>query len=155
MDFVMFRFYRNQSSYKLPYGQMNTVHADICFSNIMMTHSVYWWLSNNHFIFSANKQKDYINCFKDFFKSIPDYGKVALLIFGTKGNDNLLVECEFLKFVNKRLYKEFKKLLNEENEDYIDYVKDQEESITERVFILFEIFSFKPNKARNLSETLF
>ena len=45
---------------------------------------------------------------------------------------NFLCECGFLKGDINFLYKEFKDILLELNEDYLDHIKNQEESIVER-----------------------
>ena len=44
------------------YDQIDTAHADMCFSNITITHSVY--------------EMDNINYFKDLFESVPDYKRL-------------------------------------------------------------------------------
>ena len=69
-----------------------------------------------------------INYFKDLFESIPDYKKIVLLLFLIKNDVNFLYECGFLKGDINFLNKEFKNILLELNEDYIDYIKNQEES---------------------------
>ena len=51
----------------LNYDQIDTPHADMCFSNIIITHSVY--------------SSDHINYFKDLFNSIPDYRKIVVIMF--------------------------------------------------------------------------
>ena len=53
-------------------------------------------------------------------------------MFFKKKTDDLVRECGFLKNDINRLRLEFKKSLLEQNEDYLEYVKDQEESIIER-----------------------
>ena len=72
------------------------------------------------------------NYFKDLFESIPDYKKIVLLMFIIKNDVNFLYECEYLKTDIKFLYKEFKNILLELNEDYLDNIKNQEESILEK-----------------------
>ena len=74
-----------------------------------------------------------VNYFKDLFESIPDYKKIVLLIFLIKNDVNFLYECGFLKGDINFLYKEFKKILLELNEDYLDYIKNEEESIIEKI----------------------
>ena len=74
-----------------------------------------------------------VNYFKDLFESIPDYKKIVLLIFIIKNDVNFLYECGFSKGVITFLYKEFKKILIEMNEDYLDHIKNQEESILEKL----------------------
>ena len=75
---------------------------------------------------------DNINYFKDLFESIPDYKKIVLLMFLIKNDVNFLYECGFLKGDISILYREFKNILLELNEDYLDYIKNQEESILEK-----------------------
>ena len=76
---------------------------------------------------------DNINYFKDMFESILDYRKIVFLIFLIKKDNNLLTECGFLKYDINRLYLEFKKILIEQNEEYLDYIKNEEESIIEKI----------------------
>ena len=73
-----------------------------------------------------------VNYFKDLFESIDDYRKIVLLIFLIKNDNDLLTESGFLKDDINRLNKEFKKILIEQNEEYLDYIKNEEESIVER-----------------------
>ena len=74
-----------------------------------------------------------VNYFKDIFESIPDYKNIVLLIFLIKNDVNFLYECGFSKGDINFLYKEFKSILLELNEDYLDHIKNQEESIIERI----------------------
>ena len=74
---------------------------------------------------------DNVNYFKDLFESIPDY-KIELLMVLIKNDVNFLYECGFLKGDINFLYKEFKNILLELNEDYLDHIKKQEESILEK-----------------------
>ena len=74
-----------------------------------------------------------INFFKDLFESIPDYKKIVLLMFIIKNDVNFLYECGFLKGDINFLYKEFKSILPELNEDYLDYIKNEAESILEKL----------------------
>ena len=76
---------------------------------------------------------DNSNYFKDLFESIPDYKKIVLLIFLIQNDKNLLNEIGFSKNDIKLLNLEFKNILEEEFENYLDYIKDQEESIIERI----------------------
>ena len=73
-----------------------------------------------------------MNYVKDLFESITDYRKIALLIFLIQNDKNLLREIGFSEYDINRLNLEFKNILIEENENYLDYVKDQEESILEK-----------------------
>ena len=73
------------------------------------------------------------NFFKDIFKSIPDCRKIVLLIFLIQNDKNLLNEIGFSKADINILNLDFKNILLEEYEDYLDYIKNQEESILEKV----------------------
>ena len=68
-----------------------------------------------------------INYFTDFFESIPDYKKIVLLMFSFKNDVNLLYERGFLEGDIYFLYKEYKNILLELNEKYLDHIKNQEE----------------------------
>ena len=70
--------------------------------------------------------------FKDLFESIPDYRKIVLLIFLIQNDKNLLKEIAFNKNDINLLNLEFKTILLEEFEDYLDYMKNEEESILEK-----------------------
>ena len=50
-----------------------------------------------------------------------------------KNDVNFLYECGFLKGDINFLNGEFKNILLELNEDYLDHIKNQEESIIERI----------------------
>ena len=102
---------------KLIYDQIGTPHADMCFSNILITHSVYYM--------------DQINYFKDLFESIPDYWKILFLMFSIKNDDDLLKECGFLKNDNDRLCLEVKIIIMEQDGEYLDFSKNEKESIIE------------------------
>ena len=65
------------------------------------------------------------------FESITDYRKVVLLIFLIIDDKNLLKEIGFSKNDINRLNLEFKNILLEEHESYLDYVKNEEESVIE------------------------
>ena len=71
------------------------------------------------------------NCFKDLFESIRDYSKIFLLIFLIQNDKNLLKEIGFSKNDISRLNLDFKNILLEQNENYLYYVKNREESIIE------------------------
>ena len=76
---------------------------------------------------------DNFKYFKDLFKSIPDYRKIVLLIFLILNNKNLLKEIGFSKSDGNFLNLEFKNILIEQHEDYLDYIKNEEESIIEKI----------------------
>ena len=73
------------------------------------------------------------NYFKDIFESIHDFKKIVLLIFLIQNDKNLLKEIGFSKNDINLLNLEFKNILIEQNEEYYSYVKNQEESIIERI----------------------
>ena len=75
---------------------------------------------------------DNINYFKELFESIPDYRKIVLLIFLIQNDKNLLKEIGFSKNNINLLNLEFKNILLNEFEDYLDYIKNEEESILEK-----------------------
>ena len=72
------------------------------------------------------------NYFKDIFESVPDYRKIVLLLFLFQNDKNLLTEIGFSKNDINLLHLEFKNILLEEFENYLDYIKNQEESILEK-----------------------
>ena len=76
---------------------------------------------------------DNTNYFKDLFESIPDYKKIVLLMFLIKNDVDMLYECGFLRGDINFLYKEFKNILLELNEEYLDHIKNQEEAIIEKI----------------------
>jgi len=75
---------------------------------------------------------NYENYFKDMFESIIDYRKIVLLIFLIQTDNNLLKELGFNKNDINRLNLELKNILLEGHEDYLDYIKHQEESVIEK-----------------------
>ena len=72
------------------------------------------------------------NYFKDIFKSIHDFKKIVLLVFLIQDDRNLLKEIGFSKNDINLLNLEFRNVLIEEHEDYLSYIKNEEESIIER-----------------------
>ena len=58
--------------------------------------------------------------------------KIVLLIFLIQNDKNLLKEIGFSKNDINQLNLEFKNILLEEFENYLDYIKNQEESILEK-----------------------
>ena len=71
--------------------------------------------------------------FKDLFESIPDYKKIVLLMFLIKNDVDMLYECGFRRGDINFLYKEFKNILLELNEEYLDHIQNQEEAIIEMI----------------------
>ena len=54
-------------------------------------------------------------------------------MFLIKKDNDMLTEFRFLKDDKKYLCKEFKNILLEQNEQYLDYIKNEEKSITEKI----------------------
>ena len=75
---------------------------------------------------------DNIKYFEDLFESIPDFRKIVLLLFLIKNDVNLLYEWGFMKGDIHYLYKKFRDILLELNEEYFDIIKNEEESILEK-----------------------
>ena len=72
------------------------------------------------------------NYFEDLFESIPDYRKIVFLLFLIKNDKDLLREVGFSERDINRLNLEFKNILIDQHEKYLDYIKNEEESIIER-----------------------
>ena len=72
------------------------------------------------------------NYFKEIFEFIEDYRKIVLLMFLIQNDKNLLKEIGFSKNDINLLNLEFKNVLSEEYDNYLDYIKNQEESILEK-----------------------
>ena len=75
---------------------------------------------------------NYENYFKDIFESIPDFRKIVLLIFLIQNDKNLLKEIGFSERDINLLNLEFKNILFEGYEEYLDYIKNEEESVIEK-----------------------
>ena len=71
-------------------------------------------------------------CFRDVFESIPDYTKIVLLMFLIQNDENFLREVGFSERVINHLNLEFKNILIEQHEEYLDYVKNEEGSVSEK-----------------------
>ena len=76
---------------------------------------------------------NHINYLTDFFESIPDNKEIVLSMFLFKNDYNFLYKCRFLKGDINFLNKEFKNILLELNEDYLDHIQYQKESIIEKI----------------------
>ena len=75
---------------------------------------------------------NYENYFKDIFESLLDYRKIELLMLLIKDDKNLIKEVGFSKVDINQLSLYFKIILLEEYENYLDYIKNQEESVIEK-----------------------
>ena len=73
------------------------------------------------------------NYFKDPLESLPDYKKIAFLMFLIKTDVDFLKECGFWKNDINRLSLELKNSLLKQNEDFSDYNKNEEESNIEKI----------------------
>ena len=70
--------------------------------------------------------------FKDLFESLSDYKKIVLLIFLIQNDKNLLKEVGFSHRDINLLNLEFKNIILEEFENYLDHIKNNEETILEK-----------------------
>ena len=70
--------------------------------------------------------------FRDIFESMYDYKKIVLLIYLIQNDKNLLTEIGFGRNDINRLNLDFKNILIEEYETYLDYIKNEEESVIEK-----------------------
>ena len=75
---------------------------------------------------------NYENYFKDIFESIPDYRKIVLLIFLIQNDKNLLKEIGFSERDINLSNLEFTNILLEGYEEYLNYIKNEEESVIEK-----------------------
>ena len=66
--------------------------------------------------------------FKDLFESIPDYRKIVFLMFLIKDHRKLLKEIGLSKNDISQLPSEFKNIILEEHEEYLNCVKNLQES---------------------------
>ena len=74
-----------------------------------------------------------INYFEELIESVSDYRKLVLLIFLIKDYTDLLEKFGFVKRDIERLTSEFKTILSGQIDEYYSYLKNQEESIIERI----------------------
>ena len=94
--------------------------------------------------------------FEDIFKSIHDYKKTVLFINLIQNDKNLLKEIGFSKNDINQLNLEFKDVLIEQNEDFLSYIKNQEESIIEEFWISkWKLLSILYLKMLDMNEVLF
>ena len=73
---------------------------------------------------------------KDLFESKPDYKKIVLLMFLIHNDKSLLHEIGFSERGISRIIIVFKNILKEQLEEYLDYIKNQEESFLEKFLIM-------------------
>ena len=72
------------------------------------------------------------NYFKDFFESIEGYRKILFLIVLFQNDKKILHEVGFSERDINSLNKEFKSILIEKHDEYLDNVKNEKESILEK-----------------------
>ena len=73
-----------------------------------------------------------VNYFKDMFESMQDYRKIVLLFFLIQNDEKFLHDIGFSERDINRLNLEFKNIVIEQHEEYLDYIKNEEESIIEK-----------------------
>ena len=66
------------------------------------------------------------------FESILDFRKKVLLMFSIRNDNDLLTESGFLKSDINRLCREFKNVLIKPNEEYLNYMINEKETIFEK-----------------------
>ena len=76
---------------------------------------------------------NHVSFFKKLFESIPENRKIVLLIFSFKNDVDLSNESGYLGNDINRLCLEFKNVLLEQIEEYLDYVKNEGESTAEKI----------------------
>ena len=64
-----------------------------------------------------------VNYFLELFKSIPNYKKIVFLMFLIQNDKNLLKEIGFSKNDTNSSNLEFKNILIDEFENYLDHIK--------------------------------
>ena len=75
---------------------------------------------------------DNVKYFEDLSKSIPYCRKIVLLLFLIRSDKDLLKQGGFLKNDINCLSKEFENIKSEQNKEYLNYIKNEEESVIER-----------------------
>ena len=75
---------------------------------------------------------DKINYFEGMFESKPDYREIVLLIFLIQNDNNFLKEIGFSKNDIILYILEFKNVSIEGHADYLDYIKNEDESAIEK-----------------------
>ena len=72
------------------------------------------------------------NFFKDIFESIPDYKKIVLLLFLIKNDKKKILEVGFIERDINRLSFGFENILTEQHEEYLDFIRNEQESVIEK-----------------------
>ena len=76
---------------------------------------------------------DNVNYSEDRLESNPDYRKIVLLVFLIRNDKYKLHEIGFSERDINRLNLEFKNFLINHHENSLDYIKNEEESIIEKI----------------------
>ena len=100
------------------YDQIDTAHANMCSGNITFTHSIY--------------KMNFESYFKYLFESIEDYRKIVVENFSFENDSDFFREIVFIERHINRLKLEFNNILLEQHEEYLDYIKNEEDSVIER-----------------------
>ena len=73
-----------------------------------------------------------VNYFKDMFESIPEYRKILLLIFLIQNDKDSLLEIGFSERDVNCSYTKYKNIPIGQHDEYLDLIKNEEESIIEK-----------------------
>ena len=76
---------------------------------------------------------EHLNYCKDLFESIPDYGKILLILFLIQNDKKFLHDNGFKERDVNRLILEFKNIILEQCEGYLAYVKNEEGYVIEKI----------------------
>ena len=76
---------------------------------------------------------DLINHLKGLFESIQDYKMKVLLVFIFKKDDALIKEYDFFKKMVYNVFMMSSRKMNEQKENYLHYLKFDEDSLIEKV----------------------
>ena len=75
----------------------------------------------------------YVSYFKDLLESVLDYRKFVISIFINKNDVDLINKCGSLKSDINRPCLEFENIIMEQIEEYLYYIKNEEEAHIERI----------------------
>ena len=76
---------------------------------------------------------NFASYFRDLFESIEDYRKIVLLLFAIQNGKNLLYGIGFSERDVNHLKLKLEKISIEQHEEYLDYIKNEEESTIEKI----------------------
>ena len=77
---------------------------------------------------------DNVNYFWHWFESIEDYKKIVFLIIILQIDKDLLLAVGFSERDLNHFWREFKNILIKQNEEYLNYIKNQGECIFAMTF---------------------